>query len=343
MAEDIEHKTVQEVEHKAIQNFPKKRSMNIWMIVSAVLLIAILAIILVPKISPGVSGKAVSSDESAKLIDFINKNLVKNGTVTFSSASDLGDIYEVNVTYNGKIIPTYVTKDGKYFIQGVIDMNNPPNLTSTASSSANVPQNVTKSDKPEVEAFVFAYCPYGLQFEKALLPVYTLLKDKANISLVFIGAMHGEHEHIESLRQLCIQKEYGKDKLFEYLSKFDIDTTIGTCAGNDTCLSPLLESLMSSISVDKSKIDLCMTTDAEALYNADMAKAKSAGISGSPTFLINGAKVTVTRSPEAIKKAICDAFTSAPSECSQTLSATAATAGFGAGTAAASSSSGCGA
>jgi hypothetical protein len=71
-----------------------------------------------------------------------------------------------------------------------------------------------------------------------------------------------------------------------------------------------------------------------------MDKAKSLGIGGSPTFVINGAKVQVSRSADAIKTAICNAFINAPSECGQSLSTNAASAGFGAGTSAAASSSG---
>jgi hypothetical protein len=324
--------------NQAIAVEPKKR-LNLWLILSiiSVLIILVLAFVF---LKPVISGKTViNNDPGTKAVDFINNYLVSSGNVTFSSIQDLGNMYQVNVTYNGKIVPTYMTKDGRYFIQGIIDMDNIPAAQTQAAAQ---PANVTKSDKPKAQAFVFAYCPYGLQFEKALLPVYSLLKSKADISIVFIGAMHGEHEKVESTRQLCIQKEYGTDKLVEYLNKFAVNTTIGSCNGNDSCLSPLLKDLMSSISIDKSKIDSCMPTDGETLYNQDVAAAKAAGISGSPTFVINGVTVSVARSADAIKKAVCDAFTAIPSECSQTLSASAATAGFGSGTSASSSSAGCG-
>jgi len=326
------------IENKEAQtslSLPKK-SINVWMIASAVLLILLAASLLLPK---GITGAVISENDAEKnAIDFINKNIISSGTANLSSVQDLGSIYEINVTYNGKIIPTYVTKDGKYFIQNILDINKPVIKNTANSTKAQTAVNVTKSAKPKVDSFVFSYCPYGLQFEKALSPVYTLLKDSAEINLVFIGAMHGEYEKVESYRQLCVQKEYGKDKLFEYLDKFNADTAIGSCSSNAACSLPLIEKLMTTLSIDKSKIDSCMATDAEALYNADMAIAKNAGISGSPTFLINGAKVTVTRSPEAIKKAVCDAFTTAPSQCSQNLSSTAASAGFGSGTSTTTSS-----
>ncbi len=170
-----------------------------------------------------------------------------------------------------------------------------------------------------------------MQFEKALVPVYNLFKDKADINVVAIGAMHGPFEKTESLRQLCIQENYGKDKLWAYLDKFIVNTAIGDCQGDDACLNPVLSPIMASLSIDKGKIDSCMTSNAESLYNADGARANSLGVSGSPTFVINGVESQVSRTPEAIKTAICNAFTdsSKPSECSQILSTTPATPGFG--------------
>jgi len=321
-----------------------KKGLNLWMIASACLGLMVLILGIVSlKPGAGITGKAVSDTLGQKLVDFLNTNIVPGGNITLSSTRDMGDIYEVNVSYNGRIVPTYISKDGKYYITKVIDINSPPQAAAP-STATNVPQNVTKTVKPTANAFVFSYCPYGLQFEKALSPAYNLLKSKAEINIVFIGAMHGEYEHVESLRQLCVQKEYGKDKLFEYLDKFNADTAIGSCSSNAACSLPLVEALMASLSIDKSKIDSCMNTDAAALYSQDMAKATSLGITGSPTFVINGVKVQPSsRSAEAIKKAICDAFITPPSECSQTLSTSAASAGFGAGTSAASSGSACGA
>ena len=142
--------------------------------------------------------------------------------------------------------------------------------------------------------------------------------------------MHGEFEHVESLRQLCIQKLYGKDKLWSYLKSFDTDTNIGNCQGTATCVDPLIQKIYTSLSMDKAKIETCMANDAPALYDADGQTAASLGISGSPGFVINGVESQVDRTPEAIKTAICNAFTTKPTECSTTLSTTAATAGFGA-------------
>ena len=309
-----------------------KNKTNIWMTISVLLAVVLVLVVVWPN---GVSKNAAGQ----KLVDFLNSRT--GGGVTLIGVSDGGsNLYEVNVSYQGKAIPVYVTKGGDYVIyqaEKLIIEN-----TSLADNSAtqNTQAEVPKTDKPKVEAFVFAYCPYGLQFEKALSPVYALLKNKADINIVYIGAMHGDFEKTESLRQLCILKNYGKDKLWAYLNQFTVDTTIGACSGDAVCLAPLLDKIYTSISVDSSRINSCMTSDGSSLYQASMDEAAKLGISGSPDLVINGVETSVARNPEAIKKAICDAFTDSSkiAECSQTLSTTSATPSFGSGSSSSSSS-----
>jgi len=308
---------------KSLKKFFSKRE-NVWMAVAIVLLVALIIAVAWPR---GISSSAAGQ----KIIDFAKSRGVD---ATLVSINDKGSLYEVTINIEGQPLPVYITKDGRYFTQMAIELS-PSNSTSSSvkgNAVSDTPEEVPKTDKPVVQAFVFSYCPYGLQFEKALIPVYNLLKNKADINIVFIGAMHGEYEKTESLRQLCIQKNYGKDKLFSYLNKFNTNSTIGSCSGSDTCLAPLLKGLMSSLGIDKTKIDSCMAKDAEALYSADGQTSSSLGVSGSPTFFINGVEVSVARNPDAIKTAICNAFTDSSkiSECSQTLSTASSSAGFGA-------------
>jgi len=331
---DIEKEIVKE--EKKVEKFFRKKE-NIWMSVSIVLVVIL--IISLGFNYFGNSGASISKDAAGnKAVEFIQTSFGADVS-EFTNVTDLGDLYEIIVPYQGQDIPVYISKDGKYFISSAIDMTSV--ASNTDSDTTPTPTEVVKSDKPVVEGYFFSYCPYGTQFEKAMLPVYNLLKNKVDFNLVFIGAMHGEYEKTESLRQICIQKEYGKDKLWAYLGQFLANTNIGNCNGADSCLAPYLTTIMKNLSIDEAKIETCMANDAEAIYNADVQKATANGISGSPTFVINGAQVQVARSPESIKQAVCDAFITAPSECSQTLSSTAASPGFGSD-AGASSGASCG-
>jgi len=300
----------------------KKFIKNYWAVATVVLAILLIVVLVFPSSGSGIGEKAAGE----KVVKFVEDN---GGQASVISTSEENGLYKITLSIQGQELPVYVTKDGKSLMPNVIPLDE---VAQTDSQTQQAAQEVPKTDKPKVEAFVFSYCPYGLQFEKALAPVYDSLKNKADINIVFIGAMHGEYEKQESLRQLCIQKTYGKDKLWAYLNKFMIDTKIGACSSDQTCSKPLVEALMTSLGIDVAKINSCMPVDGVKLYDADGARASELGIGGSPTFVINGVEVSVGRTPAAIQKAVCAAFTTAPAECSQILSTSAATAGFGGGT-----------
>ena len=217
-----------------------------------------------------------------------------------------------------------------------------------ATPSVQAPAPVVKSAKPKVDVFVMSYCPYGTQIEKGILPVAQLLKDKIDFSIKFVYySMHGQKEIDENTRQYCIEKEQS-DKFISYLTCF---LQAGDSPG---CLK--------SSSIDTAKLDACVkVADTQfsisknfadnstylsgryPKYDVYAAENKQYGVQGSPTLVINGAQVSSARDSASLLKTICSAFTTAPSECSQTLSSSSPSAGFGTAAAAASpASAGCG-
>jgi protein-disulfide isomerase len=83
---------------------------------------------------------------------------------------------------------------------------------------------------------------------------------------------------------------------------------------------------MKSLGIDSTKILSCVSSQGEQLLEEHYDAAKEAGVQGSPTLIINGAKPSVSRTAEAYKGAVCSAFNNIPSECSQTLDSTGSTA-----------------
>ncbi len=274
--------------------------------------------------------EGLSSQVAAqKAIDFINKNMLKEGvSASLIDVAEKSGLYKIKFKIENQEFESYVSKDGELlFVQGV-------NMGEMKTSQSG---NTTKRDTPDVKLFVMSYCPFGLQAEKALLPAYNLLKDKANIGIYFVNyAMHGKKEIDENLRQYCIQKEQN-EKYADYLSCFTREGDFNKC--------------LSQSAIDQGKLSTCVSnTDKQykitqsyndkstwlngrfplfAIYD-DLNKQY--GVQGSPTLVINDKVVSVSsRSPEAFKKAICDAFSAPPEECSQTLSDTVASPGFGGG------------
>ncbi|MBR9693187.1 hypothetical protein GOV07_04655 [Candidatus Woesearchaeota archaeon] len=214
------------------------------------------------------------------------------------------------------------------------------------------PPTVPKTAKPEVELFIMSYCPYGLQMQKAYVQAEELLSGKADMKVKWVNyAMHGLKEIEDNTREYCIQKEQ-PDKWLAFEKCFVETTDYSACAAKT--------------SVDTSKVDSCYASlDAEygltaafedkaswlsgryPKYTVNDDLNKKYGVRGSPTLVINGEQVKVSRSAEAVKQAICNAFTTPPAECNTKLNANQEQPGagpIGAGSApAAAPSAGCGA
>jgi len=184
----------------------------------------------------------------------------------------------------------------------------------------------TITGAPILQVFVMTYCPYGTQIEKGLLPAYELLKEKANFKVRFVSyTMHGDKEVQETNRQLCIREE--TDKFWSYLSCF---LEAGDSAG---CLS--------RVGLDAAKINDCMQNRAAGYYDVDKQLNTQYGVQGSPTVVLDDEVAQMSRSPESIKQAVCAAFSTQPSECSQALSSENPSAGFGYTASSSSGSGGC--
>jgi hypothetical protein len=114
-SEGIDNKEAEGSHKKTTPN----QNLKLWQITSLVLGV-LCFILLIIAVRGGITGQVILSEEDAsdKLVDFLN-NLVPEGEVVFVSTEDLGSVYEVTISYQGELLPVHVTKDGKYFIQGL--------------------------------------------------------------------------------------------------------------------------------------------------------------------------------------------------------------------------------
>ncbi len=205
----------------------------------------------------------------------------------------------------------------------------------TQQPQDSAPVAVLKSDRPKVELFVMSYCPYGLQMEKAYLPAWNLLKNKADISIKFVSyAMHGLKEIEENTRQYCIQQNQPA-KFQAYLTCFTGKDDYKGCLAQSGITEGSLTSCVNSTN-DKFKTlvkyndQTTWLSGRYPVYPIDGDLNTKYDVQGSPTLVINGAQVEgVNRTADGVKKAICAAFNNPPAECGTTLAAAAFGAGFG--------------
>jgi len=297
----------------------------------------------------GRGGEVISVQQAAdKVIEYLNKNFLslQGMSASLGSSTEESGLYKLVLKINGEEYPAYVTKDGKYlFVYEPMDLSK--ELTAQQNQTNEKTTAIQKRDKPDVKVFVMSYCPYGLQMEKAFLPVYNLLKDKAEMGIYFVDyIMHGKQELDENLRQYCIEKEQ-KENYYNYLNCFVKD-------GNS-------EKCLTEAKIDQNKLTNCIKQTDEAYKITQSYNDKSTwlsgyypkfavqtdlnkqyGVAGSPTVVINDQVVNVsTRSPEEFKKIVCQTFTNPPSECSQTLSTDVASPGLGTKTGSTNSGGSC--
>ncbi len=322
-------------------------------IIVALVLIALIAggYFFIIKKNPQILQKFTASQTESirvKAEKFINENLVTPGTeAKINSISEENGLYKILVNVGGQDLTAYISKDGKNFFPQVFNMETPqatPEATANTSENANANTAVVKSDVPQIDLFVMSYCPYGLQIEKGILPVLDLLGSKIKFNLKFVDyAMHGDKEIQENMRQYCVGQKY-QNKFSGYLKCF------ADKGDSDSCLS--------QSGIDKSVINSCVqSTDTQfkitetakdqstwksgqfPLFQINQADNQKYNVAGSPTLVINGVTVSASRDPQSLLKLICSAFNSEPSVCSQQLSSTAPSAGFGEGTGSGASAS----
>ena len=164
------------------------------------------------------NGTAVSTDDVKSITETYLKS-ISNGDASVDNITLQGDLYKVMLTVGGRQYESYATRDGKFLFPQGIDMTEPVNTgtnsTTNTQDTQPTPSDSPKTDKPVVELFVMAYCPYGTQAEKGILPAVRTLGNKIDFKVRFVYyAMHGEKEVKENLNQYCIQKEQ-PDKYLE--------------------------------------------------------------------------------------------------------------------------------
>jgi len=329
-----EHKHIEHKEHAEPKKKVKLKKTHIWKTLTLVLGV----LFIISLFTNGFSGKSskveiVDKQLVAKdAMEYINTYLMGGGSsAKLKEVTEEDDLYVITMDIGGREYDSYLTRDGKYLFPQGIDMTEEVEEPEQVEET---PQEVPKSDKPEVEVFVMSHCPYGTQIEKGLLPVVDAIGNKADIEIKFVNyAMHGETEVKEQWNQYCIQKEQS-DKYWDYLKCFLqegdgegclTETGIDTVA-LETCKTAADEefSILDNLE-DKSKwsggrFPLFLTHDAEN---------KEYGVSGSPTLVINGQQVSSGRSSSALLTTICNAFNEPPAECDTELSSANPSAGFG--------------
>lgn len=120
---------------------------NPWKIATFVLAIIVIILLFIV-LKGGITGNVLNVGfvdgalAGQRITDYLNART--NGGVTYLSTVDKGDLYEINVAFEGEEVLVYVTKDGKYFAQGAIplDQSDVNNINTGIDNRRTISQNI---------------------------------------------------------------------------------------------------------------------------------------------------------------------------------------------------------
>ena len=190
------------------------------------------------------------------------------------------------------------------------------------------------SDKPRLDYFVMAFCPYGNPAEEAAEKVYSLLGDKVEIVPHYIldvkgttlSSLHGTQEANQDVRELCALELFGMRKFFDFVlqankecSSSNVDSCWKGAAENAGFTSDEINQIEQCFNDRKLEIAKEQSDLNNQLYT--LRGTSLVPPLASPTFLINGATYSGSRDANAIKDALCALFDASerPAECDETI------------------------
>lgn len=285
---------------------------NPWIISTVVLVVLVISLFF---FSGGscITGKTISGKLASEgLVSYLEEGGYSGFEI--ESVEKDGSMYLVVLSYEGQEIPFYVTREGyvvgNYLISVVPDKD--------AIEEVETEEELQQLERPETKLFIWSYCPYGVTALGPYAEVAKLLGDSADFKVYLYYAGHGDYEEQQNKIQACIQ-DLGYEEYWDYAIKFS-EEVYELCYGNATCDLEQSISIMDSLGIDSDEVMSCVDSRGDDLVGADYEEAKSFGVTGSPTLMINGFKMSVSRTAEAYKSAVCSSYLDVPEKCGTILS-----------------------
>lgn len=286
----------------------KKKGELFWKVTTLVLVILLVFFIFTTFTGYGnkITGGVIHISEqeaSDKVISFINSNLLQPPTTaSLKDSQELDDLYKFTIDVAGREIETYATKDGKILFPQGIDLTAPilneePQQEVKEVDISGEPVMGRSDAKVTVIEFSDFQCPYcgaaaGTdqmlidQFKssnpdwEAPVPKLKELAKEGKIKLVFKQFPLNFHQYAQKAAEAS-ECAYEQSKFWEY---HDLLFT------NQNALDTAdLKKYAADLGLDTAKFNDCLDNSKFAdEVNSDLTEGQSAGISGTPAYLING-------------------------------------------------------
>lgn len=275
-------------------SFLKKIPKHKWAITTYILSLAII-IILFGKIG-GITGNVINENEIKPALElFINNQLVPGENIKITEIKKESGLYVATALVDGQNIPVYVTQDGKFITQGeeLLSINkdfpiNAPDYNSINDVELDEDDDAFLGDENApivIIEFSDYQCPFCNKFYEETLP---LIKknyiDTNKVKLVYRDFPLEIHPQAQKSAEAaeCTRDEGGNEAYFKFHN---------ILFENQASLS---ESNYKKWAAELGfKIDSCLDSGEKTQEVLDdLEDGISAGVSGTPTFFINGNEIS---------------------------------------------------
>lgn len=297
-----------------------------WKVITGILVVLLIISIFTHgfNFSGGVTGAAVAdlslSDAEQKALNYVNTNLLQPPFVAeLKGSEDVGSMYKITLSVAGQEINSYLTKDGNLFFPQGFDTAK--DLVATANTTTDADVDTVKLDisidddavKGNKDApvtiveFSEFQCPYcGKYFRESYPKIIKKYVDTGKVKYVFRDFPLDFHPNAQKAAEAaeCAgeQNKYYEmhDYLFENQDYLEIENLIGYAK---------------DLKLDTAKFNDCLDSKKmEAEVKEDLADGKKYGVSGTPTFFINGKMLSGAQPYSVFEKEIKTALDAAEGE-----------------------------
>lgn len=283
---------------------------NPWIVSTFVLGIAILGLIIY-QFSGSVTGEVVGEDIAAEnLVSFIESQNEIQGDVVVVSTEREGQLYKVVLDYQGQSVPLFVTLDGKKWVVGdLIPLDGSRSGEELLPDTPSEPVNVELGDAPvkgeanapaTIVEFSDYECPFCGKFYTETLPLIQEQYIKTGkVKLVYKDFPLDFHPSAQKAAEAarCVGEQKGDEgywKMHDLL--FENQQTLSVAN---------YKKWARSLGVVGTKFDQCLDEGKyAAAVQADLKYGQKLGVSGTPSFFINGKMVTGSQPFEVFKQVI---------------------------------------
>ena len=268
----------------------KKIPRHNWAIATYILGIICIILIISSTTGYSLSNKTINKKNMESLVDnFVNTKIVPTGGAIIQNLEEKSGVYVAIVSYDGNIIPLYFTKDGNFISQGgkLIPINKIENDTDITSDTFNVSADddaVKGNANAPVTIIEFSdfQCPFcGKFYKEAYSQIVKNYIDTGKVKLVFrdfpLIQIHPQAQKSAEAAE-CVRSKGGDTAFFKMHDKI--------FENQETLSEDNLKKWAKELGYN---IDTCLNSgEKESEVLKDLSDGQDAGVSGTPSFFING-------------------------------------------------------